>query len=105
MTTSFPSPFPSGYTIYSKSKCDYCVQVKTIIQKNHFSFEEINCDDYLLERKEEFLSFIHGLAQKEYRTFPMVFYNGQFVGGFNETKTHVAREACFLEDGNTCDDF
>lgn len=45
----------------------------------------VNCEPYLVSQKEEFLQFIEDLAGKPHRTFPIVFYNGTFVGGFLET--------------------
>ena len=52
--------------------------------------EEIkNLIEFILENKEEFLLFIKTLAKQEYKTFPMVFTNAQFVGGYNETNNHL----------------
>ena len=51
----------------------------------------INTEPFLEEKKEEFLTFIQGLVGKPHRTFPMVFYNGKFVGGFIETHRLCAK--------------
>jgi len=40
----------------------------------------------LIENREGFLAFIKELVGKEYRTFPMIFRSGYFIGGFTETK-------------------
>ena len=45
----------------------------------------INCDEYLIDDKERFLEFIEKLAGKAYKTFPMVFSSGVFVGGYTDT--------------------
>lgn len=50
-----------------------------------------NVESLLVEKKEEFLTFIQGLIGKPHRTFPMVFYNGAFVGGFIETHRLCAK--------------
>ena len=49
----------------------------------------MRCDEYLLENKEKFLDFIKTKAEKEYKTFPMVFLEGKFIGGFMETKASI----------------
>jgi glutaredoxin len=50
------------------------------------SFEEvvnyIQCDDYLVN-KELFMAFIEFKGAK--RQFPMVFFDGIYIGGFAET--------------------
>jgi glutaredoxin len=81
----FSEPFPKDFTIYSKSGCPNCSNVKKLIKEKFFPFQEINCDDYLIENKEEFLSFIENKIGKSYRIFPIVFYNQKFVGGYTET--------------------
>jgi glutaredoxin len=43
-----------------------------------------NCDSYLQNDKEEFLDFIKKIAGKEHRTFPIIFSNAKYVGGYSE---------------------
>ena len=45
----------TGFTIYSKSNCSYCIKVKKILVDKQISFLDINCDEYLVKNKEEFL--------------------------------------------------
>lgn len=93
MTTIVTKPFqieePSdkSFTIYSKTNCKYCVLVKDVLDENKIPFIEINCDDYLSQDKQYFLDFIKEKSKRdnEYKTFPMVFCDGKFVGGFLET--------------------
>jgi len=85
----FELPTKSGFSIYSKSGCLNCSKVKSFLKDNNYDFNVINCDEYLIEAKDEFLEFIKNLAQKECRVFPIIFFNGNFVGGFNETKELV----------------
>jgi glutaredoxin len=81
----FIAPDKSSFTVYSKSGCRHCTTVKTFIKDKHFSFTEINCDDYLLEDKDGFLKFIEELGGTNHKTFPIVFYKGKFVGGLMDT--------------------
>ena len=81
----FTAPASSGFTIYGKSGCPYCDKVKELLTEYKETFIYINCDEYLVEHREAFLEFIEKLAEKEYRTFPMVFFSGDSVGGYMDT--------------------
>jgi glutaredoxin 3 len=91
----FEEPSKTVYTVYSKSGCTYCTKVKQLLQEKNYAFDLIDCDEYLLEDKEGFLKFIKDKAGKEYRTFPMIFRCGEFVGGFAETKLLIDNECAF----------
>lgn len=81
----FKEPLLSGFTVYSKSGCGNCVNVKRLIGSKHLFYEEVDCDDYLIEDRDGFLKFIEIKAETNYKTFPMVFYDGKFVGGYTHT--------------------
>jgi glutaredoxin len=81
----FTAPASSGFTVYGKTSCSYCGKVKDLLTDYAETFIYVNCDDYLLEHREAFLEYIEKLAGKEYRTFPMVFFSGEFVGGYMDT--------------------
>ena len=91
----FEEPSTTVYTVYSKSGCTFCTKVKKLLLEKNFAFDFIDCDEYLLEDKEGFLKFIQDRAGKEYKTFPMIFRRGEFVGGFNETKQLIDKEEAF----------
>ena len=90
-----------GYTIYTKSNCPYCTKVKELLKSVKPEPKFIHCDEYLVEPeiKEEFLTWIQKMnGGISHRTFPMVFYQGKFIGGFTETEKFYAKENIFLED-------
>ena len=93
----FAKPSETTYTVYTKSGCGYCTKVKELFMQDRIYYEEINCDEYLKDKetKESFLEFIQTITNIEYRTFPMVFIKGQFIGGFTETKKKLEREEIF----------
>lgn len=80
----------SGYTIYTKSGCKYCDKVKNRFPHAYF----INCDKYL-ENKESFLNFIDTLTDAKPRTFPMVFVDSKYKGGYDDTKLQFNMNAEF----------
>jgi glutaredoxin len=82
-------PLDEGYTIYCKSGCINCTKSKKMLMEKNLFFVEVNCDNVLIEDKEGFLLFVSEIAKKEYKTFPMVFYNGDFIGGYTEMKENI----------------
>jgi len=85
----FPYPEKGQITVYSKSGCINCTKVKTLLKDKSMAFNIIDCDEFILDHKEEFLSFIQTLIGKEYKMFPMVFDSNKFIGGFNETNKYL----------------
>jgi len=77
------------YTIYSKSGCPNCKKVKELLETQKMTFTVIDCDEYLIESKPEFLNFIQELTSREWKTFPIVFNNDEFVGGYTDTKVYL----------------
>jgi len=94
----FSEPLKTIFTVYSKSGCHYCTKVKTLLADKKYDFVVIDCDEYLLEDKEGFLSFIKDISKREHRTFPIVFSDGHFIGGFLETQQWVEKNSCFDDD-------
>jgi len=93
----FP-PLNEGYTVYSKSGCINCTKIKKLLLEKNIFFLDVQCDEFLLEDKEQFLLFINEKAQKECKTFPMIFYNGEFVGGYNEVKINIEKSEIKFDD-------
>ena len=90
---TFTEPVAKGYTIYTKPGCPYCVRVKNLLEtQGVINITLVQCEEYLLEARDEFLAFIAARAGKEYKTFPMVFEDGKFIGGFMDTKTHLDKK-------------
>jgi len=80
----FVKPIETGYTIYSKSGCPYCDKAKALLKIDNPIV--VDCDPYLVTAsdKEEFLQFIKEIGQKEQRTFPIIFKNATYVGGYSD---------------------
>jgi glutaredoxin len=83
----FLSPNSKGFTVYTKKDCHYCNITKELLN-THFELADfIPCDDYLVnnECKQLFIKFMNSLTKDKFKTFPVVFYNGDFIGGCKET--------------------
>jgi glutaredoxin len=90
-------PAKEGFTIYTKQKCPYCIKAKLLLKTE--SPVLVECDDQLIDpsSRQLFLSFIEDLVGKSYQTFPMVFLNGQFLGGYAETKRYMKTNHAFAD--------
>ena len=93
-------PLNEGYTIYSKSGCINCNKLKKIFKEKRIGFVEVQCDEYLIENKDFFLSFIKQKTQKEFNVFPMIFYNANFIGGYSETKENIEKSEVTFDDNS-----
>ena len=96
----FEIPNENGFTIYSKSGCPNCSKTKTILKEKKIFFNVIDCDDYLIEDKLAFLEFIAKIANQEYKTFPIVFNDNKFIGGYNETKQIIDKLFITFEESD-----
>jgi len=84
-------PQTIGYTIYSKPDCVYCEKAKQLIKGKEISIEK----DY-----PSFLQFIRPYTKIEYRLFPMIFFEGEFIGGFEEARVHYESLRLYDQDDN-----
>lgn len=99
MNMNFPSPNKGIFTIYTKTKCEYCTKSKILLEDNDIEYLAINCDEYLMNSREEFLGFIKKTVGKDWKTFPIIFDdNGVFIGGFIETQQYLEKKLDFSED-------
>ena len=89
----FPAPEPTGFTVYTKTDCSYCVKVKILLEEFEQTFTVINCDEYLMD-KPAFLTFVQGIAGKEHKTFPIVFFDGKYIGGYDTTMHFLRLSRC-----------
>ena len=86
----YEPPAEKNYTIYSKSGCPSCTKAKTLLKDEQVLL--IDCDEYLIEDKEDFLNYMRTVIGKEYKMFPMIFKDGKFIGGFSELKPFYEKE-------------
>ena len=98
MEKEFEKPKMTGYTVYSKSGCPNCNKVKKFLQNARAQMITIDCDEYLIERKEDFLKFIETISDKSVRVFPIVFFERKLIGGYEDTEYHYSRLNAFEID-------
>lgn len=91
-------PSNDTYTIYTKSSCPFCVKAKEFLKNETPEPLIVNCDEYLVENKASFLSFLKLLTIIEYKTFPLIFFKGIFIGGYTDIVKHYEKTNAFLEN-------
>jgi len=70
--------------IYTKTVCPYCTSAKSLFKNLGIQFEEINLDGND-ELRAKLSSENNG-----FRTVPMIFIDGKFIGGFDDAnKLHI----------------
>ena len=78
-----------SYVIYTKPKCIFCDKIKELLQFVEPKPTWIDASKYLehSDSKKFFLDFIRdsGKLHTHYTTFPMVFYDSTFLGGYTDT--------------------
>jgi len=89
-------PSTTDYTVYTKSGCKFCSLVKDLLKDQQVTI--VDCDFYLLSNKEDFLKYIYEMTSVNHRTFPIVFYEGNFIGGYTETKKWFDQQTAFFFD-------
>jgi glutaredoxin len=62
--------------VYSKDACPYCVRAKSLLTRNNVAYEEVIIGKDIL--REDFLSEF-----PEQRTVPLIFVEGEKVGGYD----------------------
>jgi glutaredoxin len=90
-----PEPKIGEITVYSKSGCSGCINVKKSLNKLFDNIIIIDCDEFILEDKETFLQFIKEISGKECKTFPIVFDGKMFIGGYKETVSYLDKLLVF----------
>tara|TARA_B100000795_G_scaffold121026_1_gene90089 strand:- start:99 stop:374 length:276 start_codon:yes stop_codon:yes gene_type:complete len=86
-------PNSQGYFLYSKSNCKYCSLAKDLLPNVSF----VNVDHALATNKQLFLEKLHAIAETPIQTFPVVFFNGIFLGGYTESREHLEAYRSYTE--------
>jgi glutaredoxin len=106
---NIPSPTSDRFTVYTKQNCSYCEKVKDELERCFETPEIIPCDDFLTNdfltndfltndfltdsntKKRQFVTFMNSLTKDKFKTFPVVFFDKTFIGGYNETVLYLQK--------------
>ena len=80
---------PSLYIVYTKSKCSYCDKIKMLMDEYNENVKYISCDEWLLSKRILFLNIMRIKTQQTDITFPIVFFEGKYIGGCNDYELKI----------------
>ena len=85
-------------TLVLNKKVELNMKVKKLLKEKNLLFNVIDCDDYILENKQTFLNFLKNISNVDINTFPIIFYEGKYIGGFIETKDFIDKLLLSFDD-------
>ena len=80
---------PTLYTVYTKSNCSYCDKIKQLMEEYNENANYILCDEWLVNKRILFLNIMRIKTQRDEVTFPIVFFEGKYIGGFDECEKKI----------------
>lgn len=82
-----PPPNIAGVTIYGKSDCIRCDELKDLLEQGNINYEYINCDEYLISDKEKFKEIMFEYMRinpiKKVLYFPVCFVDNIYFSSMN----------------------
>jgi glutaredoxin len=79
----FPEPIYKGYSIYGATYCNYCQKAKAWCVENQKTFMYVNIYDFITKDEHDKLFNFFGDKIKDQKTIPIIFIDGQYVGGYD----------------------
>ncbi len=80
-------PQEKGYTMYTKQDCSFCIKAKKLLDNDEVKYTIFYCDDILVKNRVDFLTMMSTYTTQ--KTFPFIFHDGVFIGGYNELLQHL----------------
>jgi len=81
------SPFlTTDYTVFGRASCPYCTKAVDLLERNSSNYSYVSLDSHPESLKETLKEYLN------WKTVPMIFRYGSFVGGFTELKDLLDRE-------------
>jgi glutaredoxin len=82
-----------SFLLYTKKGCGYSQNAVELLQKHQIEFEQIFVDP--IEKNELFTKLRPLIGQ--YNTFPLIFVNDSFLGGFTELEQYINQNFLMLK--------
>ena len=87
------------YTVFTKKNCSYCDKIKVLMVESGEMVKFVECDVLLNRNKILFLNLMKTKIQRDNITFPIVFYEGNYVGGCDDYVRELERrKLCEMTD-------
>lgn len=76
-----------GYTVLTKQNCKWCEKIKKLLPDACYILCEV--PPAPSQERDAFFKEVDALSRTKPRTFPMVFYNKVYIGGYAATKNKL----------------
>jgi len=91
----------SEFIIYTKQSCQYCSDLKKYLINKNKTYQEIDLykinnlqtTPFEYHDKDSFFKKLNELVI--WKTFPVVFRDNKFIGGYTETIQNIQKEEAF----------
>ena len=87
--------FDKVFKIYSKPGCENCLLSKMLCKRNNYNYEVIIIDNK--EKRQKLYMEISDSEDTLIDSMPIIYYNGEFIGGYNEFKDYIKPIYDYLE--------
>lgn len=88
---------PEKYIIIHRPGCGYCLEALKVLKEKEIPHKKYNIDNQTFgkERLFEILREHHNEISFDmnHNTFPIIFYNGKFIGGYNELLKLLSKQS------------
>jgi glutaredoxin len=81
---NFPEINKKHIVLLSLTNCITCEKIKGYFISKNIFFENISCNQYLNDETFKTKIFLLNSKNKKEITFPIVFLNGVYMGGYDE---------------------
>jgi glutaredoxin len=88
------------FIVYTKSNCIFCDKLKFLGDQENENIKYINCDVVLQKMRSIFMNIMKKQTKQERITFPIVFHDGEYIGGYKEYEKLVSVRHLELVDFN-----
>lgn len=78
------------FILYCKSNCDKCEKSKKLLEKEECII--FNCDKMLKNNREEFIRSMELKTKRPFKTFPIIFIDDTYLGGYEDLTSHLIFE-------------
>jgi len=79
----------SLYIVFTKSDCSYCDKIKQLMEHTNENVQYILCDEWLKTKRILFMNIMRVKTHKDEITFPIIFFEGMYLGGFDEYEMKI----------------
>ncbi len=79
----------NNIVIFSKPNCKYCTKSYDLLKEKNLDYYKFDVGDYLESQDFDVIYDKLQILTNKAKTYPMIFAEKKFIGGFNELKEYI----------------